>query len=208
MITLSQLTLNPANRLVQSELKRPDQLHRTLLQAFGTDRHSSNVLHRIEQDPHLFNPVILVQATAVPNWHNLRDGYLENVATKQVEMALQTDTPYRFRLRACPSKKVRRLDETTGKRYNGKRNSTRYFFYKEKDQCEWLKTRAENSGFTVHRLQISQPIQKSDHQIKTFSVLFEGVLTITNLVDFNTALRKGIGPARAFGCGLLSIAPG
>lgn len=36
---------------------------------------------------------------------------------------------------------------------------------------------------------------------------FDGVLEVTDAEAFRSALRAGIGPARAYGCGLLTIAP-
>ncbi|NUQ01432.1 MAG: type I-E CRISPR-associated protein Cas6/Cse3/CasE, partial [Armatimonadetes bacterium] len=36
---------------------------------------------------------------------------------------------------------------------------------------------------------------------------FEGLLIVTDPPRFCEALRRGIGPAKAFGCGLLSVAP-
>jgi len=39
-------------------------------------------------------------------------------------------------------------------------------------------------------------------------VQFNGRLQITDAARFITAVQTGIGPAKAFGCGLLSLAPG
>ena len=39
------------------------------------------------------------------------------------------------------------------------------------------------------------------------AVLFEGELEITNAEDFRNALTHGIGSGKAYGFGLLSIAP-
>ncbi|MEL7170368.1 MAG: type I-E CRISPR-associated protein Cas6/Cse3/CasE, partial [Bacteroidota bacterium] len=40
-----------------------------------------------------------------------------------------------------------------------------------------------------------------------FGVRFDGVLRVDNSVKVLDALRQGIGPAKAFGFGLLSLAP-
>jgi len=37
--------------------------------------------------------------------------------------------------------------------------------------------------------------------------LFDGSLTVSDESAFIALLRSGIGPAKAFGCGLLSVAP-
>ena len=36
---------------------------------------------------------------------------------------------------------------------------------------------------------------------------FDGILEVTDAEAFRAALRQGIGPARAYGCGLLTVAP-
>ncbi len=207
MIYLSRLQLNPFGRMAQSELAHLYQMHRTLLKAFGTDRQTSQVLHRIERNLHLAQSVILVQSAAQPDWTKLRDGYLLDAATKTIDIQLDVGSVFRFRLRACPSKKVRRYDESLGKRYNGNRHSTRYFFYREEDQINWLQKRGEHHGFDLLRLQVSQPISQVDHGIKLFSVQYDGILRITDATHFRRGWQTGIGPSKAFGCGLLSLAP-
>jgi CRISPR system Cascade subunit CasE len=38
-------------------------------------------------------------------------------------------------------------------------------------------------------------------------VLFEGLLEVTDPDNLRLAIREGIGPGKAIGCGLLSVAP-
>lgn len=44
------------------------------------------------------------------------------------------------------------------------------------------------------------------HGGELFSVRFDGILTVTDQALFRTTLEKGIGSAKGFGFGLLSIA--
>ena len=39
------------------------------------------------------------------------------------------------------------------------------------------------------------------------AVVFEGILKVTDAELFRSALASGIGPAKAYGCGLLTLAP-
>lgn len=204
MIYLTKLTLNPADRNAQWDLGRPYRLHQTLLKSFGTDRQTSNVLHRIERDD-FTHPTLLVQATEAADWSRLDPAYLVNSETKQIDFTLPAGRTLRFRLRACPSKRMRRIDPATGKRHNGDRNSRRAFLYKADDQLDWLARQGEKYGFTLGRTLITQPRQTTDRNIKLYSVLFEGVLMITDETAFNSAWQKGIGASKAFGCGLLSL---
>lgn len=48
---------------------------------------------------------------------------------------------------------------------------------------------------------------QANQKMKFWSVLFEGSFRVNNPASLKTHLEKGIGPAKAFGFGLLSIAP-
>jgi len=49
--------------------------------------------------------------------------------------------------------------------------------------------------------------QHSGNGIRIFSVLFNGVLTVTDTDAFRLALGSGIGHGKALGLGLLSVVP-
>ena len=214
MIYLSKLILNPASRMVQSELRDPYQMHRTLMRGFNGNRELANVLYRLDVNPLSGNLVLLVQSTEEPNWQPLtqigRGEYLlAPTVYKPVYLSLQNGQVFRFRLVANPSVK---------------RGGKRHALYKEKDQRHWLETKGTGSpeknrpasGFQVLDVDV-QPqgnrhgrIRLSEHEkhyITFYPVLFEGTLQVTNSKKFTRALRTGIGPAKAFGCGLLSLAP-
>lgn len=46
-----------------------------------------------------------------------------------------------------------------------------------------------------------------DHRLTIGTALFEGELEVTDAERFRAAFRNGIGPGKAFGCGLLSLVP-
>ena len=211
---LSRLLLNPRDRQVQREIADPYNLHRTILHAFNSDRASASVLHRLEQNPRNGQMILLVQSAIRPDWEWLIEkGYLspadpfsgmENPAVKEVNLSLQNGRFLQFRLTANPSiKKVRR--DKNGKR----RNSNRVPIVHEEKQREWLQKRAADNGFRILDTNISQAQNQTSRQkkITVYTVQFNGRLQITNADTFKTAIEKGIGPAKAFGCGLLSLAP-
>lgn len=204
MIYLSQLKLNPRSRMVQRELTSPYQLHRTLLQAFATDRQTSHVLHRAEYNHRGSQPVILVQSTKSPDWSQLRDAYLLGAATKPIDVQLSSGQSYRFRLRASPTIAKRRRDAQ-----GNRRNSNRVPLVREEKQLAWLSRRADQHGFRLLHVQVSNPLRQHDRRkkITVFSVQFDGLLQVADAEAFNSAWRTGIGPSKAFGCGLLSLAP-
>lgn len=49
--------------------------------------------------------------------------------------------------------------------------------------------------------------ENGSHDMTHLAVVFEGILTVTDPVAFRQTLACGIGPAKAFGFGLLSVAP-
>jgi CRISPR system Cascade subunit CasE len=76
----------------------------------------------------------------------------------------------------------------------------------------WLGRRASAGGFSFEEgaVRVSEVAPASGRGAKAVTVagaLFEGVLTIVDAALFRAALEGGIGPAKAYGFGLLSIAP-
>ena len=211
MIYLSQLTLNPSNRMAQRESHNPYQLHRTLMNGFGDNikREDANLLHRLEIHPHTGGMTLLAQSTVEPNWRALVDAgqghyLLSPPKCKPIDLRLEDGRALRFRLVANPTVKKVRRDE------NGKRrNSNRVPLVHEEKQIKWLYDKGELYGFKVINVGISQirkqNVRKKD--ITIYTVQFDGLLQITEAEKFIEAVQTGIGPAKAFGCGLLSLAP-
>ena len=99
----------------------------------------------------------------------------------------------------------------------------------EEAQTEWLKRKAQTNGFELGevrinsdalnlraisegritgRRKVSIETESSNPMRLTFgSVLFEGELRITDAELFHHALVEGIGSGKAYGFGLLSLAP-
>jgi len=72
---------------------------------------------------------------------------------------------------------------------------------------QWLTQRAEKNGFQLLSV-IAQGYQQhhfKKRKIKISTLDFDGVLQITDIDKFKTALYQGIGSAKSFGCGLILI---
>lgn len=210
---LSRLYLNLRNRQVQREVGNPYQLHRTLMQGFPTELPGDErVLYRLEMQAETDWLVLLVQSIHPPDWSPLelagQGRYLlqRPEAPKRFQPELPTGTQLRFRLRANPTVKVRRGDD---------KNSNRVPLVHEEKQDEWLAKKAALHGFRLLQSRISGDDRLSDwirregksHRLQLYTVQFDGLLEIIDSDVFAQALATGIGPARAFGCGLLSLAP-
>jgi CRISPR system Cascade subunit CasE len=84
---------------------------------------------------------------------------------------------------------------------------------RDTDRLEWLERKATQSGFAIDRHAVrlqSKRIwrwSRGADSARHDGVDFEGLLTVVEPALFSGALLKGIGSAKAFGFGLLSIAP-
>jgi CRISPR system Cascade subunit CasE len=202
---LSKLTLNPAPgaRQVQRDLADPYQMHRTILRAFpqAADGGPGRVLFRVEPLRTCCPPVVVVQSDKHPDWSALEafPGYLLSAESKEVTFTLRDGQPLRFRLRANPTVK---------------RDGMRHALVKYEDQCAWLARKADGAGFESADFAVRRAVRlmswrgngKKQRCIH-LAVDYEGILRVTEPERFADAVAAGIGPGKAFGCGLLSVAP-
>lgn len=228
---LSKIVLNPRDRRVRRDIADPGEMHRTLLHAFEPEskptafRARHGVLFRLESRGAQGAPVLLVQSDTKPDWSRLAvlDTYfLRNGTTNPDTKAigelynnLAEGQVLQFRLRANPTKKIDTKTRPDGTKSNGKRVPLR-----DQDALiAWLWRKGEQGGFgsagdpkTSVRVTPEEDVMADRGGKKaamTFgSVLFEGRLRITDAEAFRETLWAGVGPAKAFGFGLLSVAPG
>jgi len=225
---LSRLILDPRNRAVRRDLSDCHQLHRTLLGGFPSvqvsePRREIGLLHRLEQD-RTGNPVLLVQSLLEPDWSRLPSDYClrgmgagENPGLKpmgHILDAIQTDSRFRFRLVANPTRRVSR-DAT-----HGGASSARVELRTEEQWHQWMLRQADTHGFRLEDLSTTPGLQnliglhagrlqgkRNGKSVTLFTVRFEGVLQVADAEQFREAIRSGIGPGKAYGCGLISIGP-
>jgi CRISPR system Cascade subunit CasE len=173
-------------------------------------------LFRIERGIREDGPqsVILMQSDMKPDLNYAfqnAPGLLSYWQTRELRIAPLLGTRYRFRLLANPTKK---------QSMEGRNNSRRVALIGEELQRNWLNREGGKHGFTIDKVAIQRSgfkqgckheymgsQGKTEHAIKLSVVQFDGFLTVTDANVFNDALRNGIGPGRAFGCGLLSVIP-
>ncbi|MCA9834403.1 MAG: type I-E CRISPR-associated protein Cas6/Cse3/CasE [Thermomicrobiales bacterium] len=81
---------------------------------------------------------------------------------------------------------------------------------------QWLEKQGQRCGFDIARPGVSpDPItgdmqtgwKSGDIQLSHKAMVFEGLLRVSDVEAFREALVHGIGPAKAYGFGLLSLAP-
>jgi CRISPR system Cascade subunit CasE len=85
-------------------------------------------------------------------------------------------------------------------------------------QTNWLLDRAQRNGFTVPETTGKEPdvavharriwrFPRDGRTVTLATAVFEGRLETTDPDALRHALTHGIGPAKGYGCGLLTLAP-
>ena len=209
---LSRLLLNARSRQAQRDLANRYELHRTLLRGFPqTLPADERILYRVEEDARTETVFVLLQSSSHPDWQTLPAAYmLQPAEVKPFSVTLSVGQPLRFRLLANPTRRIKRPPVEEGE----EPSSTRVGLLREEQQLEWLARKAEACGFQllgVHSARQPDVIgwqgKGKDGRRLTFqSVLFEGVLRVEEPEFLLRTLKNGIGPAKGFGFGLLSLA--
>lgn len=207
---LSRLILNPWSRQVMSEMANPYEMHRTIMRAFPSAEEGGpgRVLFRVDISRANNVPTVLVQSDMEPDWSflsskdYLTQTSLENPAYKRYDLEFRIDQALQFTLRANPTKRLGASSTTPGKRVGLER---------EDEQLQWLARKSGESGFAIESVRVNpQPRSEArkNGQATTHSVAeYSGILRVTDPKLFLFTLQNGIGSAKGFGFGLLSIAP-
>ena len=234
-IYLTKMVLNTRSRRVWNDLSNPQQLHKTVSGAFPmidaqehlphherrTPRNEFNLLHRLEFDRSSGRAVLLVQSSTPPDWDNLGEGYADKIESKPLHdkySEITNGMNMRFRLHANPTKRdaaTRNPDKPNQRKRVDIRN--------EEDRIAWLRRKGGECGFRIKDIRIKENAvpnlrsmgsgalefrrTRNTPKVVFGSVVFEGVLQVTESEAFKTALVNGIGPGKAYGFGLMSIAP-
>lgn len=216
---LYKLLLNLKCKEVRRDLSNAYEMHSTLTRAFSQEEFKclpGSFLWRQENGLNSSNQaVVIVQSNLKPNWSNIRiNDWLDEKPCEGIDLneklsleKLVIGDRFRFRLKANPC--VTR---------SGKRQG----LLKLSDQANWLKRKGEMNGFAIAPLSSSffdddidvmisngmilQGHQRSGNKISILSVVYDGILTVSNPDNFKNALVHGIGHGKSMGLGMLSLA--
>lgn len=207
---LSLLEIDVTGATGRGWISNPYRIHQRLLMALP-DGEGGRLLFRLEEDRQ--PPRLLVQTALQVDWERCFGDLRVLAATprqKRVEPVLRAGQRLRFFLRANPT--ARRIlspppeDQPVP---SGKRLG----LLREEDQRAWLERKAEAGGFVPLAFEVRPGgfvTCRRGGEIPTqtyFRVDFEGVLRVTDPRRLEQALASGIGSGKAFGFGLLSLAP-
>lgn len=119
------------------------------------------------------------------------------VATRTADYRLNPGRRLRFMLRANPTKRL-----------NVER--CRVPFIREDEQKAWLERKMAPTAelMTPFNVATERPIyfRRKKRPGKIVPVTYTGILEVRDAEGFMAMVQKGIGPAKSFGCGMLSLA--
>lgn len=201
---LSKLILNPDHNAARRDLETPYALHRTLLQTLPEPTRDGNrLLFRVEVDRRDAEaPIVFAQSsTARPEWLTLPEGYLLHAPiTQTFTPCFPIGDQLSFRLVANPT---------------GIRDGVRFALVDEHNYMSWLRRKGERHGFTPIDVEavpfwleqdVETPVTDDvENSAYRFGVRFVGTLRVEDPVRLRRAVETGLGSAKAFGFGLLSL---
>ncbi len=142
--------------------------------------------------------VVSEEPLADPGWGTWR--------TAAIPEAFLERERYRFQLKVNPT--IKRVVDWNGERRS---NGVRVGIYSEDQLLLWAERKSRQHGFRLEHCvpspPVGQPFRRNGVRGKHSSVDFAGVLAVTDRKRFKQAFRTGIGPAKAFGFGLLVLEP-
>lgn len=224
---LSKIPVNVASRDFRRDFADIQAMHRRVLSGFPdlaedvAARQHHGVLWRLDSGQRGYT--LYVQSHTRPDWSPLPHGYLsarpEVRCLQPVLAAIEPGRVFGFRLVANPTRTVH-FEGTPGNRGRGKRVG----LGKPEQQVQWLLRQGERHGFTIPETDNFGPdvaptptpnltgykennTKTERNKITIAQVRFDGHLHVTDPEALTAALKEGIGRAKAYGCGLLSLTP-
>jgi len=205
MTYLTQVTVDFA-AAARLQLRDCYDWHQAAWKAFpGRDGQQRDFLTRLDQQRDGFRLLIVSPTEPTrPKWCPP-----EAWQSKPIPDTYFSRRRYAFQLCANPTKKVTKLAMDGGPTKNGRRIP----LCTREEYVDWINRKGEQSGFAVD----TQSLRTFSRGREYFerlgvrgmhsAVEFQGMLNVNDPVKFHETFTRGIGSAKAFGFGLLVIAP-
>lgn len=182
------------------------EIHRALWKLFPADAEAArDFLFRVERSDRN-HAEVLMQSDRQPE---ISTNGARILASKEYPLSFQVGQCLRFLLVANPVKTIN--DEMGRKDVEGETKKCRVPLIREDEQRTWITRKYENAAsFESLIIDPVFPLRfrksKENRAGKIQPVKFQGVLTVEKPEAMIELVHSGIGPAKAFGCGLLSLA--
>jgi len=190
------------DRSAMKTLSDAYHLHQTVMKGFVPYKKDvARVLYRVEPEMKNGSALVLVQSPLEPDWNILTNDsrWVTSVQVKVFVPKFKPGCSLRFRLRANP------VVTREGKRYG---------LIRDESLLEWLSKKEPKLGARFKSMTVidegyitgNKQNKNSRHRLNFKIARFEGMLDVIDPVAFSETVEVGIGSAKAFGCGLLSLA--
>ena len=187
--------------------RNPYEIHRVLWKLFPEDAEAKrDFLFRVERAGQQ-NTEVLMQSMREPGGVVVKEARI--LAGKPYALQLNSGQRLRFLLLANPVKTIN--DEGNRLNAEGEVKKCRVPLIRDEDLELWLKRKLKGIADITSILVEKRPTlnfrKASERRVgKIQPVSFQGVLKVGDPEEFKKLIASGIGPAKAFGCGLLSLA--
>lgn len=206
---LSRVELNLQSRSCRKLILSPHKLHIAVESCFSFDKNvQQRERHLWRIDTLRGKTYLIILSENIPNLDEISIKYGYGAGTGETRLydklknSLTVGSKWRFRLKANPTYKVDHVVHS--------HNTVAY-------QLKWLIRKAGLSGFSVteNSFQVVNRERVVFHKendtenkncVTLMTVVYEGVLTVTDVELFWNVLCSGIGRGKAYGCGLLTLA--
>ena len=210
---LSRVEINPRLRASMFALNSPQRLHAIITASFPAsvaNDAANRLLWRVDKLGHSL--YLLVVSPQKPDFSHFIEQLGWPASEQKWETAiydpflsrLNAGQQWKFRLRANPTYCKK---DTENPNARGKTTPC----LRIDDQKSWLESKLPKhgailNGFELTSREVNQ-FTRGGESVTLNIATFEGVLTITDPDLLRKALIEGIGRAKAYGCGLLTLIP-
>lgn len=207
---LTRTHLNIRRARARTLLGSPQAMHAAILAGFPPTIDPGRVLWRVDSHDRL-KPVLYVLSSSRPDFAHVEEqaGWPSQPTTVSASYSglldsLEEGQVWGFRLRANPTHRAT---------INGKKKILAHVTVDQ--QLGWLHDRATNIGVDIGAKEESTAVllgrevlrfKRDEAQVTLGTAVFGGVLRVADPALLRSALVSGIGRAKAYGCGLLTLA--
>ncbi|MDO4412397.1 type I-E CRISPR-associated protein Cas6/Cse3/CasE [Cutibacterium sp.] len=216
---LTQFDINVARRDAMRLLASPERLHAAVLTAFPPGQSTSDnarTLWRLDHGPARHDVRLMIVSPLRPDLTALNEqaGWSTGISGRSADydpflQGLRSGSTWRFRCTINPTTAVRRSAGARGKRVAE---------VTCEQQLAWFIDRVQRHGFTLPVDDQSTPsaqvtrrdvlrFRRQGAKVTLATAQIDGVIQIEDAEAAQLALVQGIGPAKSYGCGLMTLAP-
>lgn len=217
MTVFSRVIVNSRDRRAMHVLASLERIHAVVARATNSsESDDGRTIWRLDGQPHSSMQRLYIVSSSEPDFSvfeaemGVKSGDCASCDYAPFLERLSCGQQWLFRLTANPTKTI----PSEGFVTRGKRQP----IVKRADQEEWLfkKFRKIGCHMTINRLEQPEVVIRASQEISfrkrnttvvLTRVTFEGILSIDDPDMLRKAMVEGIGPAKAYGCGLLTLAP-